>query len=160
MAQPIQDVHRTESEDSSEQALRDIAAALAAHKDAVIAGLGLLQALHDAGVLEVAAGLLAAGDDVLAVILAQLNGQGAQKIIQNMVQLAKGLSGIDPEQLELALSSVTAGLQAALAQPDRASRLGVVDLWQAFRDPDVNASLALWLGFLQGMGKGIRGVRP
>ena len=160
MAQPIQDVHRTESEDSSEQALRDIAAELAAHKDAVIAGLGLLQALHDAGVLEVAAGLLAAGDDVLAVILAQLNGRGAQRVIQNMVQLANGLSGIAPEQLELALSSVTAGLQAALAQPDQASRLGVVDLWQAFRDPDVNASLVLWLGFLQGMGKGIRGVRP
>ena len=161
MAQPIESVHRADPVDSSEQALRDIAAEFAAHKDAVSAGLNLLQALHDAGVLAPASGLFAAGDNALAVILSQLNGQGGQKTIQNVVQLAKGLSAINPEQLEVALSSVAAGLQAALTRPDQtSSRLGMIDLWQAFRDPDVSASLALLLGFLQGMGKAIRGVRP
>ncbi len=159
MAQPIQSVHR-DPVDPTEQALLDIAAEFGAHKDAVIAGLNLLQALHDAGVLAIASGLIAAGDNALAVILSQLNGQESQRTMQNVVQLAKGLSAINPEQLEVALSSVAAGLHAALTRPDQTSRLGMIDLWQAFRDPDVSAALTLLLGFLQGMGKAMRGVRP
>jgi uncharacterized protein YjgD (DUF1641 family) len=156
VAKPIKLIHPREAseKDVNREHLAEIEAALVTHKTAVLEALDLLQGLHDRGVLPLFIGLLRAGDEVLAVLVNELNKPDSVRAIRNLVGLTEALGALDAEKLRPLVSGINSGLAEQQAQPQKTGLLG---LWQAMQNPEVNAGLTMVLNMLKGIGKAYGG---
>ncbi len=80
------------------------------HAEAVLAAYEVLQQLHDRGVLELARGVLAAGDDILEKVVDQARTPEAIRSIRNLIFWQHVLRSIEPESFQGIFKAIPEGL--------------------------------------------------
>jgi uncharacterized protein YjgD (DUF1641 family) len=106
------------------------------HAAAILDAYELIQALHDAGALNLLRGLAGAEDDIIGRISSSLNSPEAIRGIRNFIVLSKIAASIDPKILE-AVSSAIAGSRAehgtGKESPKEQARQEPPSLWTIFK---------------------------
>lgn len=136
-------------------------AAPLAHAEALLAGLEVLQGMHDQGVLEIARGLLGSRDKVLEIAVEQINSPNSIRGMRNLLLIVNALGAIDPDQLAAFVEPIPGAIRA-MANPDPRPpgllRLG----WRFLGDGDIRRTLAAAAGLLKRVGQNLarRADRP
>src|SRR4029450_152869 len=98
MANPISmdRLHR----DAREVLISKLQNAPAEHAEALLAAYGILQGLHDRGVLDLVHGALGSGDKVLEIVVDAMKAPESIRGIRNFVVLIKLLGTTEPRLVE------------------------------------------------------------
>jgi uncharacterized protein YjgD (DUF1641 family) len=121
------------------------------HAEAVIAGLEVLQGLHDQGVLELLRGVLGGGDKILEIVVEATKTPDAVRGIRNLLILTKILGSIEPELLEKIAQAVPHALvgvvKAEVAEPP-----GFWGILKIVRSKSLRRGLAVANNLLEALG--------
>jgi uncharacterized protein YjgD (DUF1641 family) len=93
--------------DLREDMERKLDEARAKHAAAILDAYELIQALHDAGSLNLLRGLAGAEDDIIGRISSSLNSPEAIRGIRNFIVLSKIAASIDPKILEAVSGAIS-----------------------------------------------------
>ena len=121
------------------------------HAEAVLAAYEVLQQLHDRGVLELARGMLAAGDDILEKVVDQVRTPEAVRAIRNLIFWQHILGSIEPDWFKGIFKAIPEGLAKATAEPDKP--IGLFGLMRRLMTKDGLRGLAAATDFLQAFGR-------
>jgi uncharacterized protein YjgD (DUF1641 family) len=69
------------------------------HAEALLAGLDVVQGLHDQGILNLLQGILGGGDRILEIAVDALKSPEAVRATRNLLILAQAFGSIDPDRL-------------------------------------------------------------
>jgi uncharacterized protein YjgD (DUF1641 family) len=122
------------------------------HAEAILAGLEVLQALHDRGVLELLRGMLDGGNKVLEIVVEATKTPEAIRGIRNLLILTKIVGAIDPELLKKFAEAVP----DALAGASKAQEKEPPGFWEALRivrSRNMRRGLAVMNSVLEALGK-------
>ena len=122
------------------------------HAEAVLAGLEVLQGLHDKGVLELLRGLLGGSDQTLEIVVAAVNTPEAIRGLRNLIILTKILGSIEPELLEKFAQAVPDALEG-VAKGAQNQPPGFWDMLKIFRSANLRRGLAVVNNLLEAWGK-------
>ena len=147
MAQPIPLTLAPKGVDPAER-LED---ALHKHTDAIVSALELLQLLHDRGVLELARGLVGAGDQLVGILTAAAGTPESLRGMRNFILLTKFFASIPPEVLESLVRTASEG-----AEREKANRApGLLQLLRRAGSEDSRHAMAVTLDLLESVGKAL-----
>ena len=149
MAQPIR--FDVPPPDSRTVLLERLERAPAQHAEAILAACDLLQALHDRGILDVAATALAASDELLEKVVDGVNTPGAIRALRNLVFWQGILGSIEPKWFKGLTEAVPEGLEQATAERDQPVRLWTL-LRRALSKNSLRG-LAAGVDFLESFGR-------
>jgi len=90
----------------------------AAHAEALLAAYGVLQGLHDTGVLDTVRGALGSRDKVLDIAVGAAGSADSIRVIRNLLLLYNALAAIDPEVLKRFTDAGTQALSGMVRQPE------------------------------------------
>lgn len=121
------------------------------HAEAVLAAYEVLQQLHDRGLLELARGVLAAGDDILEKVVEEIRTPEAIRAIRNLIFWQHVLGSIEPEWFKGIFKAIPAGLAKATAEPEKS--VGLFGLLRRLLTKDGLRGLAAATDFLQAFGR-------
>ena len=121
------------------------------HAEAMLAAYEVLQQLHDRGVLELARGMLAAGDDILEKVVDQVRTPEAVRAIRNLIFWQHILGSIEPDWFKGIFKAIPEGLAKATAEPDKP--IGLFGLMRRLMTKDGLRGLAAATDFLQAFGR-------
>jgi uncharacterized protein YjgD (DUF1641 family) len=121
------------------------------HAAAVLAAYEVLQELHDRGVLELARGVLAAGDDILDRVVDLARTPEAIRSIRNLIFWQHVLGSIEPEWFKGIFKAIPEGLAKATAEPEKP--IGFFGLLRRLTTKDSLRGLAAATDFLQSFGR-------
>jgi len=121
------------------------------HAEAILAAYEVLQQLHDRGVLELARGVLAAGDDILEKVVDQVRTPEAIRSIRNLIFWQHVLRSIEPESFQGIFKAIPEGLAKATAEPEKP--IGLFGLLRRLLTRDGLRGLAAATDFLQAFGR-------
>lgn len=149
MAQPISlDIpthpHQADLRDRLSRAPDEYAAAL-------LAGLELLQLLHDQGVLDVLRGAVGAGGKISTRLSSAADSQESIRALRNLFLMGKMLSSIDPEKMRRIVSAVEETVGPSV--PAEQEVPGLVSLLGYFRHKYLRRSLTLVVRFFAALGR-------
>ena len=145
MAQPIPLTLTPKGPDPTER-LED---ALHKHTDAIVSALELLQLLHDRGVLELARGLVGAGDQLVGILTAAAGAPESLRGMRNFILLTKFFASIPPEVLESLVRTASEG-----AEREKANRApGLLQLLRRAGSENSRHAMAVSLDLLESVGK-------
>ncbi|MDM5333641.1 DUF1641 domain-containing protein [Ureibacillus composti] len=155
MAEAIKQIRKEipTPEQEQAQAIAEILAVLANNRDAILSTIGIIQHLHDMGVLNALNGLLEKRVDVGAIALQQINQPSMHNTIKNGMNAFKFLGQLDPEQLQTILNGVGRGLERFGEKMDENEKVSMWRLGSSMRNDEVRTSLFTLLGLLEGMGE-------
>jgi len=154
MAQPI--AFTTTPRDIQQDSIRRLERAPVEHADALLAGVELLQAMHDAGVLELAKGALRSGDKILPILVDTANSPEFIRATRNLLILSKVLSSIEPELLEKFASAIPDALAGA-ARAEEGKAPGILGILKIFRSENLRHGLSVVNNLLEAWGKNFSG---
>jgi uncharacterized protein YjgD (DUF1641 family) len=121
------------------------------HAEALLAAYEVLQQLHERGVLELARGVLAAGDDILEKVVDQIRTPEAIRSIRNLIFWQHVLRSIEPESFQGIFKAIPEGLAKATAEPEKP--IGLFGLLRRLLTKDGLRGLAAATDFLQAFGR-------
>jgi uncharacterized protein YjgD (DUF1641 family) len=124
----------------------------AEHAEALLAGLEVLQGLHDRGVLEVLRGVLDGGNKILEIVVQASQTPEAIRGIRSLIIMTKMVGSIDPELLK----KFTEAVPDALAGAVKAQEKEPPGLWEALRilrGKNMRRGLAVMNSVLEALGK-------
>ena len=121
------------------------------HAEAMLVAYEVLQQLHDRGVLELARGMLAAGDDILEKVVDQVRTPEAVRAIRNLIFWQHILGSIEPDWFKGIFKAIPEGLAKATAEPDKP--IGLFGLMRRLMTKDGLRGLAAATDFLQAFGR-------
>jgi uncharacterized protein YjgD (DUF1641 family) len=121
------------------------------HAEALLAAYEVLQQLHERGVLELARGVLAAGDDILEKVVDQIRTPEAIRSIRNLIFWQHVLRSIEPESFQGIFKAIPEGLAKATAEPEKP--IGLLGLLRRLLTKDGLRGLAAATDFLQAFGR-------
>ena len=124
----------------------------AEHAEALLAGLEVLQGLHDRGVLEVLRGVLDGGNKILEIVVEASTTPEAIRGIRSLIIMAKMVGSIDPELLK----KFTEAIPDALAGAVKAQEKEPPGFWEALRmlrSKNMRRGLAVMNSVLEALGK-------
>jgi uncharacterized protein YjgD (DUF1641 family) len=124
----------------------------AEHAEALLAGLEVLQGLHDRGVLEVLRGVLDGGNKILEIVVEASQTPEAIRGIRSLIIMTKMVGSIDPELLK----KVTEAVPDALAGAVKAQETEPPGFWEALRmlrSKNMRRGLAVMNSVLEALGK-------
>jgi uncharacterized protein YjgD (DUF1641 family) len=124
----------------------------AEHAEALLAGLEVLQGLHDRGVLEVLRGVLDGGNKILEIVVQASQTPEAIRGIRSLIIMTKMVGSIDPELLK----KVTEAVPDALAGAVKAQETEPPGFWEALRmlrSKNMRRGLAVMNSALEALGK-------
>ena len=150
MAKPI--ALELPKRDPREELRSRLERAPAEHAEAMLAGLEVLQGLHDSGVLELLRGLLGGGNKVLEIVVESSKTPEAIRGIRNFLILTKTLGSIDPEVLKKFADAVP----EALAGAARAEQTEAPSFWavlRMFRSSNLRRGIAVLNSALETLAK-------
>ena len=124
----------------------------AEHAEAILAGLEVLQALHDRGVLELLRGMLDGGNKVLEIIVEATKTPEAIRGIRNLLILTKIVGAIDPELLKKFAEAVPDALAGA-AKAQEKEPPGSWEALRLVRSRNMRRGLAVMNSVLEALGK-------
>jgi uncharacterized protein YjgD (DUF1641 family) len=122
------------------------------HAEALLAGLDVLQALHDQGVLEILRGVLGGGNKILEIVVDASKSPEAIRGIRNLVIMTKILGSMDPELLKKfaeAVPDVLVGAAKAQATPPP----GLRETLRILRGKNLRRGLAVANNLLEALGR-------
>jgi uncharacterized protein YjgD (DUF1641 family) len=140
---------KPDTPESTEEIRAKLEEARIHHAQAVVAAYKLLQELHDAGVLDIVRGGLAAGDAIVTKLAVASEAPEAVNAVRNLVSLGRILGTIDPDLLHRLADELT-------AQKNQPMRPG--GLWSALRGimgRDGRRALAGSAAFLMAFGRAL-----
>ena len=124
----------------------------AEHAEALLAGLEVLQGLHDRGVLEVLRGVLDGGNKILEIVVEASTTPEAIRGIRSLIIMTKMVGSIDPELLK----KFTEAVPDALAGAVKAQEKEPPGFWEALRilrSKNMRRGLAVMNSVLEALGK-------
>ncbi|MUV36312.1 uncharacterized protein JNUCC1_00113 [Lentibacillus sp. JNUCC-1] len=154
MAEPIKTIKYMEPpsiEERREQNTQDILNTLGDHKDAIVSGIELLDALHESGLLDMLTALVKQKDTAIEQFVTELNKEQYTGILENLGQLLFLAGELDVEDMRDMISRVNSGVSEAAATTHK-HHTTYMDLVKALKNPEINRSVTLILQFLKGMG--------
>lgn len=158
MAKPIQMIKKVElsEEEKKEQSLESLLSEVAENKDSLLDTLYLLQELHNSGILEAINSLVKAKEEVAKIAVGQMTREPVTNIINNAMAAGGALTELDPEMTKKLMGSVSKGLEKAEQGLKSNSKVGILDLMKALKDPDLNRAIGFGLNLLKGVGEGLK----
>jgi uncharacterized protein YjgD (DUF1641 family) len=158
MAKAIKQIDKKESNPIEEQvqAIQQLIEMTAESRDALLSFLEILQELHSAGLLDIVQGLLKTRHKVGVLAMGQLNQPEMHRMIKNGINTIQFLGELDPDQLQTMLNGVNKGLEKSTMNVKKGEQISLWGLAKSMRDPDIKMSMSTMMGFLEGMGKGIK----
>jgi uncharacterized protein YjgD (DUF1641 family) len=148
MAQPIAFDGPRKSAPANMERLRN---APEEHADALLSAYGLLQQLHDRGVLNLLRGLVGGGDAVIGAVTEAVDTPQSIRAIRNFLLLTKFFASIPPDVLSSLVETVSAG-----AEREKAHKApGLLHLAWRLRNENSRHAAAVALDLLEGLGKGL-----
>lgn len=150
MAKPIS--FELPKRDPQEQLRSRLEKAPDQHAEALLAGLEVLQALYDQGVLEILRGVLGGGNKILEIVVDASKTPEAIRGIRNLVIMTKILGSIDPELLkkfaEAAPDVLVGTAKAQATQPP-----GLWETLRILRSKNLRRGLAVANNLLEALGR-------
>jgi uncharacterized protein YjgD (DUF1641 family) len=122
------------------------------HAEALLAGLDVLQALHDQGVLEILRGVLGGGNKILEIVVNASKTPEAIRGIRNLVVMTKILGSMDPEVLKKFTEAVPDVLVGA-AKAQETEPPGFWESLRILRSKNLRRGLAVANNLLEALGK-------
>jgi uncharacterized protein YjgD (DUF1641 family) len=148
MAQPIS--LEMPPRDARKELLARLEQAPAAHAEALLDSYELLQALHEAGLLEMLRGAVSAKDQMLESAVGAAQSREAVNALRNAIILGKMLGSINPELMQCYATAVGQTLgsdRKPVIEPP-----GLLSLLAQFRLKELRRSVALINRFLESLG--------
>jgi uncharacterized protein YjgD (DUF1641 family) len=124
------------------------------HAEALLAGLDLLQALHDQGVLELLRGVLGGGNKILEIVVDASKTPEAIRGIRNLVIMTKILGSMDPEVLKKFTEAVPDVLVGA-AKAQETKPPGLWETLRILRSKNLRRGLAVANNLLEALGRNL-----
>jgi uncharacterized protein YjgD (DUF1641 family) len=140
--------------DPREELLSRLEQAPAEHAEAILAGLEVLQGLHDRGVLELLRGALDGGNKVLEIVVEASKTPEAIRGIRNLLIVTKIVGAIDPESLRKFAEAVPDALAGA-AKAQEKEPPGFWEVLRLFRSRNLRRGLAEMDAVLEASGKNL-----
>ncbi|WP_102346021.1 DUF1641 domain-containing protein [Bacillus sp. Marseille-P3661] len=158
MAKPIQMIKKVELSEKQKQSqsLESLLSEVAQNKESLLETLHLLQELHNSGILEALNSLVQAKEDVAKIAVGQMTREPVTNLINNAMAAGGALTNLDPEMTKKLMGSVSKGLEKAEQGLQSDSKIGVLDLMKALKDPDLNRAIGFGLNLLKGVGEGLK----
>ncbi|WP_413299924.1 DUF1641 domain-containing protein [Bacillus sp. 1P10SD] len=158
MAKPIKVIEKIEltEEQKKMQSLENLLSGVAENKDSLLETLSLIQELHDSGILDAFGSLLKAKEKAAKIAVGQLTREPVTNMINNAMAAGGMLTELDPETTGKLARSLTNGLKKAELGLKENSKIGVLDLMKALKDPDINRAIGFGFNLLKGMGEGLK----
>jgi uncharacterized protein YjgD (DUF1641 family) len=128
------------------------------HAEALLAGLDVLQALHDQGVLELLRGVLGGGNKVLEIVVDASKSPEAIRGIRNLVIMTKIPGSVDPEVLK----KFTEAIPDVLAGAAKAQETEPPGYWESLRilrSKNLRRGLAVANNLLEALGRNFSAQR-
>jgi uncharacterized protein YjgD (DUF1641 family) len=121
------------------------------HADALLAGLELLQLLHDQGILDILRGAIGAGGKISERLSSAADSTESIRALRNLFLIGKMLSSIDPENMRHIAAAVeeTFGPNA----PPQKEVPSLVSLLGYFRHKYLRCSLTVVIRFFAALGR-------
>jgi uncharacterized protein YjgD (DUF1641 family) len=138
MAQPLR--KEVPPRDLRADAVARLQRAPAEHAEALLAGIEVLQLLHDRGVLELLRGVLGSGDRLVELAVDAASTPDAQRALRNLSLLVKALGEMEPAFLCDVTRAVPVALQRA--SDAEAHPPGLAKLLSTFLNKDFRRGLA------------------
>ena len=145
MAVPIR--VRPETPESSEEIAAKLEAARIQHAKAILAGYELLQELHEAKVIDVLRGALAAGDPLAIKLATAMNSGEVVNAVRNFISLTKIMGSIDADFLHRVADEMCYAKPGSLPAPS---------FWRTLKElvsKDSRRALAGTVAFIHAFGK-------
>jgi uncharacterized protein YjgD (DUF1641 family) len=139
-----------------EEAIADLQDAPEKHAEALLELMEVLEGLHQAGVLTVARGMLAAGDKLVESAVDALDSPQVIRGMRNLMALAKAFSALDPavvQSLAGAIAETTREAASAEEPPN------LLSLMAQLRSQDVRRGLGFATRFMASLGRQLRDPR-
>jgi uncharacterized protein YjgD (DUF1641 family) len=111
MAQPIP--LELPTRDPNAQSAARLERAPAEHADALLAGIEVLQSLHDRGVLELLKGAVDGGDKILELVVDVSKSEEAIRGMRNLLILSKTFASIDPDLMQRYARVIPGAIESA-----------------------------------------------
>src|ERR1700719_3699387 len=122
------------------------------HAAALLAGLDVLQALHDQGILELLRGVLGGGNKILEIVVDASKTPEAIRGIRNLVIMTKIVGSIDPELLKKFAEAVPDVLAGA-AKTQETEPPGFWEGFRILRSKNLRRGLAAVNNVLEALGR-------
>jgi uncharacterized protein YjgD (DUF1641 family) len=138
--------------DPKEELRSRLEQAPAEHAEALLAGLEVLQGLHDRGVLEMLRGVLDGGNKILEIAVEASKSPEAIRGIRSLIIMAKMVGSIDPELVR----QFAEAAPHALAGAAKAQKEEPPSFWEALRmlrSRNMRRGIAMMNGALEALGK-------
>lgn len=158
MAKPIQTIKKVEltEEQKKAQSLEGLLSEVAQNKDSLLDTLQLLKELHDSGILEAINSLVKAKEEVAKIAVGQMTREPVTNLINNAMAAGGALTSLDPEMTKKLMGGMAKGLEKAEQGLQSNSKVGILDLLKALKDPDLNRAMGFGLNLLKGIGEGLK----
>ena len=138
--------------DPQEELRSRLEKAPAEHAEALLAGLDVLQALHDQGVLELLRGVLGGGNKILEIVVDASKTPEAIRGIRNVVIMSKMLGSIDPELLKR-LTQAFPDVIKGEAKAEETEAPGLWEVLRILRSKNLRRGLAVVNNVLEALGR-------
>ncbi|PYE51942.1 DUF1641 domain-containing protein [Deinococcus yavapaiensis] len=124
--------------------------------DALLDALNLVRALHEHRVLDTTARLVQGGAGLSHEVLELLNQPGGVRALRNLLEFAKLLGSVEPDEVGAFTGALADGLRAGANRVRSGQPIGTRELLSLTRDPDVGLALGVVADVLKGVGRGLR----
>lgn len=154
MAEPIKDINRIKlsAETMEAQNLAAITEAVSDNQEAILKGIELLATLNESGLLDAVNALLKHRKDAMENIVGELNKPQYASTLENMSDLFFLLGDLKMDQLAYFTEKINAGMNEARVS-EKEEPISYMGLLKTLKNPEVNRSITMLLGFLRGMGR-------
>jgi uncharacterized protein YjgD (DUF1641 family) len=138
--------------DQQEEMRSRLEKAPAEHAAALLAGLQLLQALHDQGVLELLRGVLGGGNKILEIAVDASKTPEAIRGIRNLLIMTKIVGSMDPESLKK-LAEAVPDVMVGAAKAQESAPPGLWETFRMLRNKNLRRGVAVANNVLEALGR-------
>ncbi|UOR11753.1 DUF1641 domain-containing protein [Halobacillus amylolyticus] len=158
MAKAIRQIDKSIPTPEQEQAqdLEEILGALAKNRESLLILLEIVEELHKSGLLDIAKGMLKTRHKLGVLAMDELDKPAVHDLVKSGISTFNFLTKINSDQLDGLLDGVSSGLEESSKSLQTNEKVGMWGLMKSINDPDINRSITTLLGFLQGMGQGLK----
>lgn len=158
MAQAITRINKKvpNKAEEREQSIQQILEKVAENRETIFIALDVFKGMSDAGLLQIADGILKNRQKVGKIAITQMNQPGVHHLVKNIIQGLKFLGSLDPGQVETLLNGLKGlarGLERGMNEAGGEKAPSLWTMLKDARDPEIRASLNLFMNFLKGMGE-------
>jgi len=135
-----------------ESDLSEVINAVSENKNAILKGIDLLTTVHESGALDMLDALVKQKDEAIKNVVEQANKPTYATILENFSDLFLLTKDLPVDELNHFIGKINQGLNEARTaeSEENTSYMGLI---KALKNPEINRSLTIMLGFLRGMGR-------